>query len=180
MQYPPIALVHQALEYQDGSLYWRNRPLEHFANERSWKIWNTRFSGEEAGWPVFYKHENRCRWVVKLDGKVIYRSILVWALNNQAWPTLEIGHRDRNTLNDKIENLRPATRSQHKANNTKYSVNTSGYKGVWWNSDTGRWRALIGVNGKSIYLGYFDTPEEAYAEYCAAAIKHHGEFARLV
>ena len=34
-------------------------------------------------------------------------------------------------------------------------------------------------DGKSIYLGYYRTPEEAHAAYCATARRLHGEFARF-
>ena len=39
--------------------------------------------------------------------------------------------------------------------------------------------AKIGVNRKQIWAGDFKSPEVAYAAYCAAAIKYHGEFAKL-
>jgi len=40
-----------------------------------------------------------------------------------------------------------------------------------------RWVAQINANGKKIFLGHYDTPEEAHAAYKEAALKHFGEFA---
>lgn len=175
--YLPIELVSQCFIYKNGSLYWRERPLDHFADERAWKTWNTKYAGEEAGCSYFDENNN-CRWVVGLSYKLIPRSVLVWALHYQEWPTSEIDHKDNtNTLNDRIENLRLATKNQQNANKRKQSRNTSGYKGVYWFRRDSRWQAKIGVNGRGIHLGYFNTREEAYAAYCQAAIKYFGEYA---
>lgn len=175
--YPPIGLLSQVFEYKDGSLYWKERRLEYFKREKDWKTWNTKNAGNEAGCPGFYKYRNCWRWQVKLSGKKIPRSVLVWALHHQKWPIFEVDHKDRNTENDKIENLRPATGSQQGANTTKRSNNTSGYKGVSWSHRDSRWLATIMVNGKSICLGRHKTKEEAHAAYCKAAIAHFKDFA---
>ena len=60
-----------------------------------------------------------------------------------------------------------------------HSSNKSGFKGIYWHERDKVWRAKIGVNRKQIWLGDFKSPEVAYAAYCAAAIKYHGEFAKL-
>ena len=39
-------------------------------------------------------------------------------------------------------------------------------------------QAQIEKNGKSRYIGGYDTPEEAHAAYCIEAEKLHGQFAR--
>jgi len=48
------------------------------------------------------------------------------------------------------------------------SRNTSGHTGIYWYIPTNKWRAEIFQNGKQIYLGYFDTIEEAIAARKAA------------
>jgi hypothetical protein len=59
------------------------------------------------------------------------------------------------------------------------SDNTSGYKGVFRLSSTGKWQARITVDKRRVHLGTFDDPETAYSAYKKAARKYHGEFACL-
>lgn len=177
--YPSIELVSQCFIYQDGILYWKERPRSHFACDQAWKMWNTRYANEEAGCPSFFEPRNCWRWIVTLSYRHIPRSVIVWAIHYHEWPTLLVDHEDRNSLNDRIENLRLATYSQNRANATRSLNNKSGCKGVSWYSRDGRWQTSIKVNGETIYLGLFDTPEEAHAAYCQAAIEHFGEYACL-
>lgn len=87
-------------------------------------------------------------------------------------------HEDHNTLDNRRSNLRRAAATQNMHNRKKNLNNTSGYKGVVFFPQTKRWRARIGINGERISLGFFSTREDAYAAYCAAALRLHGEFAR--
>ena len=84
-------------------------------------------------------------------------------------------HIDRDSLNNTDENLRVVNHSQNRRNSKMNKNNTSGYKGV---SRKGkRWGASIRVNGKRVFLGERDTPQEAFTLYCAAAKEFLGEFA---
>lgn len=88
-----------------------------------------------------------------------------------------VDHIDNDPLNNVRSNLRLATNKDNVRNSRMRENNTSGYKGVFKHHK--RFRAQIKVDNKSIYLGVFDTPEEAHAAYCEAAVKYHGEFARF-
>jgi hypothetical protein len=87
----------------------------------------------------------------------------------------QLDHENRDPLDDRIENLRPATNSQNSANSSK--CGPSGYKGVSFDSRAKKWRAAIKPNGTNRFLGYFADPAEAHAAYVAAAKEAFGEFA---
>lgn len=89
---------------------------------------------------------------------------------------LDVDHVDHDGLNNRRSNLRICTRSENLQNQRKRLDNASGFKGVNFYKRTGRWRAYIMKDRKSQHLGYFDTPEEAYAKYCAASQELHGEY----
>jgi hypothetical protein len=90
-----------------------------------------------------------------------------------------VDHADGGKLNNRRENLRVTTQKNNARNARRSKVNSSGYKGVSFHAQRKKWRALIRIDGKRKSLGEFDTPEQAYAAYCKAAIEHFGEYARL-
>lgn len=92
---------------------------------------------------------------------------------------LVVDHINGNPLDNRKENLRLCTKSQNGFNRGFQKNNTSGYKGVYYLKDTGRWKAMITAEGKNYNLGCFQTPNEAYEAYCAAAKQLHGEFVKL-
>lgn len=93
-------------------------------------------------------------------------------------PGEEVDHIDGNKLNNTRGNLRIASNAENKMNRDKQSNNTSGYKGVSFHKKYKKWRAIIGIQGKSIHLGYFSDAVEAAKAYDDSARKYHGEFAR--
>ena len=92
---------------------------------------------------------------------------------------MQVDHIDGDGLNNMRENLRLATSSQNCHNHRISLRNTSGFKGVSRHKKSDKWRAYIRFQGRQIWLGLFDTPEEAAAAYAAASEKFHGEFGRL-
>lgn len=93
--------------------------------------------------------------------------------------SLEIDHKNTDSLDNRRENLRSATRLQNGANRNLQINNTSGYKGVYFHKQNGKWIARIKEFGRNINLGSYKTPEEAAIEYNNAAKRLYGEFACL-
>jgi len=89
-----------------------------------------------------------------------------------------VDHIDGDKGNCRKKNLRLCSYTENNRNIGIQQNNTSGFKGVHWASDRGKWRAEITVNRKHIRLGSYDTLREAAEAYDRAAIYYFGEFAK--
>lgn len=114
--------------------------------------------------------------LVKFDGVTIMACHIIWCWMTGKWPENEVDHKNLVRHDDRWENLREASRAQNCSNRRK-KVSAYGYRGVRKNKN--RFMARIGVEGKYLYLGTYDTAEEAARAYDVGAVKHHQEFAGL-
>ena len=116
---------------------------------------------------------------IVIDGRSYLASHLAWLYVYGEPPTDTLDHKNRNRTDDRIANLREATRSEQCRNREVRENSTTGLKGVSrFNKEHQRakFRSTITVDGKRIFLGLFMTAEEAHAAYCRAS-ELHGEFA---
>lgn len=115
---------------------------------------------------------------IRINKKHYFSHRLAWLYVYGKWPSGGLDHIDGDKTNNRIANLREATESQNQANRFK-GWGVSGLKGVNFHKSAKKWMSRITKGRSMIYLGLFDTPEEAYKAYCAAAINLFGEFAPL-
>lgn len=116
------------------------------------------------------------RLKIKVLGRTYLAHRLAWLYVYGEWPP-RLDHEDRNSLNNRIGNLRPANRSQNGANQGPHKRNSLRLKGVRKEPRCERWIARIRVRGVLLYLGCFLSPAAAACAYDAAAIEHFGEYA---
>jgi hypothetical protein len=90
-----------------------------------------------------------------------------------------VDHKNRNGLDNRRRNLRPATRGQQNMNHSRRPNNKSGYIGVSWYKQLKKWMAYCNVNGKRKHIGYFDDAEDAARARDKYAKKRHRGFAVL-
>lgn len=107
-----------------GVVLWRWRDPESMYHNNGW---NDRFAGKEAG-------ANRKGYLyVSLDGQQMAIARVAWALhhkiNYDEVPPI-VDHRNRNTLDNRIKNLRAATKNNNNHNQGMKRNNKSGVKGV--------------------------------------------------
>lgn len=131
-------------------------------------------------WCAFWSPRGRCFYAVTSTQKEYKRTtIYMHRLIMGASISEKVDHINRRTLDNRRSELRLASHAQNMHNRGKTIKNTSGYKGVSWDRINNKWVAEIWENKKKTHLGRFLTKEEAYAAYCEAALRLHGEFARL-
>ncbi|WPZ30789.1 HNH endonuclease [Sulfitobacter sp. OXR-159] len=143
--------------------------------DQTCKRWNTRYAQKEA----FTALNKGYRY-----GRIFMKNHLahrvIWAIVHDQWPDSEIDHIDRDRQNNRICNLRLATRSENAANQCMRSNNRSGFKGVTWSKVAKKWTAEISFNNKRNYLGLFETKEEAALAYKNASERLHKEFSGIM
>lgn len=88
----------------------------------------------------------------------------------------EVDHIFHNKLDNRKQNLRLCTHIDNTKNIKLSPLNTSGYKGVSYVKESGKWRADIYYNKKRICLGRYQTKEEAHQAYVSKAKELFGEY----
>lgn len=153
--------LKEILEYRDGELYWN-------ASRKG----GTATAGSLAGC-----QKSGGYWHTRIGKQRYSNHRLVFLMHHGYLPKF-VDHIDGNRSNNRIENLRSASRQQNNCNAQIRSDNTSGIKGVSWHKKTGKWTVRVQTNKTRKWLGLFDDLELAQLVAIEARDKYHKEFAR--
>lgn len=129
--------LHSIFFYREGKLFWKEKPKYSHIDIT-----------EEAG----YLHKGSGYRRVKLNKKLYAVHRVIWAMHNETLPSI-LDHINRDTTNNNIENLRPATPRQSELNKNIWG--SSKYKGVTWHKSAKRWQVVSGYRNEQVYLGIF-------------------------
>ena len=153
-----LSKLHDLFDYKDGNLIWKAPTSPRV------KI------GDIAG------HLNPTGYIsIGVEGKLYLGHRLIYLYHNGYFPSY-IDHIDGNRSNNKIDNLRNATKSQNQMNIRLSTRNKSGTKGVSWDKKNKKWIVCVRVESKTYRLGYFDDKELARSVAIEATNKIHNEF----
>jgi len=144
--------LNNLFEYSDGKLFWKNH---------QYKAYNSK----EAGCIASQGYRQ-----VTINKKVYKVHRIIFMMKYGYFPK-EIDHIDNNQLNNKIENLREATREINNANRRIAKNNTSSIKNVCKHRN--KWIVQV----KNTYIGSFDNLKNAELAAFEARNKYYGEYA---
>ena len=142
----------ELFDYRDGDIYWKK-------------------NGKQAGTIT-----KSGRKQIGYKGKTYLAHRVIFLMHHGYLPS-EIDHIDGNPLNNRIENLRSATRYTNNMNVGVNKRNSSGVKGVMWNPRDKKWTVRFNVFGKIKSFGqYYDIN---VAKFVVETMRHkyHGKFA---
>lgn len=171
---PPVEFLRECFSYDacTGIVRWRRRPDSHFDSYVAHRVWNTKYADQTGAKDERYGAMFRLNWGGEVYHLKAHR--LAWALHHGISEFGELDHANGDGHDNRIANLRLASRSQNNANRTGFS-RTGLPKGVTQVGNRFQASAAAG-DGRTKYLGRFGTAGEAHAAYAAFAHQRHGEF----
>ena len=104
-----------------------------------------------------------------------HRIVFLW---NHGYLPEYLDHINGNPSDNRIENLRPASKHQNNLNKGKSPFNKSGCKNVSWNKVSKKWVVVMSVHRKYTYIGSFKDLEFADLVATEARNLYHGAYAR--
>lgn len=146
------------------------------SGEFSWKSKFSPIGKPLVGTPGWLTNEGYLR--ISSGGEQIQAHRLAYRImtGHDVPSGMEIDHKNGKRLDNRWCNLRVVSRTQNNMNAKIRSTNASGITGVSYDKKRCRWSAEIKINKRKIFLGRFDTLEEAAEARRKAEIEHFGEY----
>lgn len=114
---------------------------------------------------------------ISINNREYYEHRLAWIYVYGELPAQDIDHINEIKSDNRIANLRAATRSQNNINTANGKGGFLGVKGVTYDRVNLKYRAKIAKDYRTIHLGRFESLDEAAAAYRAASESLFGEYA---
>jgi len=129
-------------------------------------------AGDKAGTKTVYGYTR-----IGIAGKDHMAHRIAWFLAYGEYPNGFLDHINGDRSDNRLANLRIASKAENGWNAKKSKANTSGFKGVYWHKKLEKWHAGICVKGKHISLGFYPSPYMAHNAYKFATGLLFREFA---
>lgn len=144
---PDLELLNKLFEYKP------------FTGELIWKVNRSNIKkGSIAG--SKHKSGKLTYLQVGVNGKQYAIHRIIWKLYYKEDPKhYDIDHKNRNTLDNNIANLRKVTTAQNNTNKNTYKNSKTGYSGIY--EENGRFTATVFYKGESYRNGTYRTIKEA-------------------
>jgi len=145
-------------EPETGLLYWRERPLYHFNGIlKNQKRFNTKVANTLAN----ARDGKNYISVPLMDRKYYKAHRIIWKMYYGVEPKYFIDHINGIPYDNRICNLQDIDNKENQIKSITYNrVSVSGYRGVTTYNNK-YYSNIRDLDGKIVYLGIFDTPEEA-------------------
>ena len=106
--------------------------------------------------------------LIRVDRRLYRAHRLAWLYVHGYFPEHGLDHIDRDTTNNRIDNLREVSQVCNLRNCGNRVNNTTGVKGVHWHKQIGKWRAVIAIPGRQPSLGVYNDFVDAVCARLAA------------
>lgn len=169
-KYPSAETLKEFLEYDSlsGLMTWLERDRKWFPSAAAAGRWNMK----NAGRPAFTAMMKSGYLYGPLPRLQVRAHRVAWAIFYGAWPGEIMDHINGIKTDNRIANLRVVSSSDNNRNRALSVSNSSGYIGVSFIKMTGKWSASVWVNGGSVWLGTFDTADEAAKARASANLRY--------
>lgn len=170
-----LTLAFFRADFETGVLYWRDDvPGEFFASEKMAARYLRKYAGRVVKTYRINPFGHLSAQIRHHGGSVnVLAHRAIWALAKNVFPPHDVDHINNDPTDNRLVNLRAATRGQNADNALRRK---DGFKGAYRAKDGGRWFSAVWDGKRLVHLGMFDTPEAAHNAWARAKADIAGGF----